>query len=69
MGLRIHISEWLGKKKWTQKDLAEKTGIRPATISAYYHETAKRIEAEHIVKLCEAFDCQPGDLFTYEKEN
>ncbi|MBY0124508.1 helix-turn-helix transcriptional regulator [Bacillus sp. S/N-304-OC-R1] len=67
MKLRIHVSELLGKKKWTQKDLSEKTGIRPATISALYHETVKRIEIEHIVALCEAFECQPGDLFTYEK--
>ncbi|RYI25074.1 XRE family transcriptional regulator [Bacillus infantis] len=68
MGLRIHVSEWLGKRKMTQKQLAEETGIRPATISAYYHETVKRIEAEHIVALCEVFECQPGDLFTYEKK-
>ncbi|MED3553985.1 helix-turn-helix transcriptional regulator [Cytobacillus praedii] len=68
MKLRIHVSELLGKKKWTQKDLAERTGIRPATISALYHETVKRIETDHIVALCEAFECQPGDIFTYEKE-
>lgn len=67
MTLKINVSEWLGKKKMTQKQLAEKTGIRPATISAMYHETVKRIDIEHIEKLCEVFECQPGDLFTYEK--
>jgi putative transcriptional regulator len=64
--VKIHISDWLGKKKMTQKELSELTGIRAATISAYYHETIKRIEVEHIKKLCEVFSCQPGDLFTYE---
>lgn len=68
MPLKIHVSEWLGRKKMSQRDLAKATGIRPATISTLYHETVKRIEIEHIEKLCEAFDCQPGDLFTYEKE-
>lgn len=67
MKLKIHVSDLLGKHKMTQKELATRTGIRPATISALYHETAKRIELEHIVKLCEAFNCQPGDLFTIEK--
>jgi putative transcriptional regulator len=66
MKLKIHVSEWLGKKKMTQRELAELTGIRPATISAMYHETIKRIEVEQIEKLCDAFQCQPGDLFTYE---
>lgn len=68
MGLRIHVSEWLGKKKMKQSDLAELTGIRPATISAMYHETIKRIETEQITALCKAFGCQPGDLFTYEED-
>jgi putative transcriptional regulator len=66
MKLKIHVSEWLGKKKMTQKELSELTNIRPATISAMYHETIKRIEVEQIEALCKAFDCQPGDLFTYE---
>ncbi|WP_050613349.1 helix-turn-helix domain-containing protein [Bacillus testis] len=66
--LRIHVSEWLGKKKMTQKDLSEMTGIRPATIHGYYHETIKRIDVDHMVALCKAFNCQPGDLFTYEEE-
>lgn len=49
----------------TQRELADKTGIRPATISALYHETIKRIEIEQIAKLCEVFNCQPGDIFSY----
>lgn len=68
MSIRIHVSDWLGKKKMTQKQLAEITNIRPATISALYHETAKRIDIEHIEKLCDAFNCEPGDLFSKEKK-
>jgi putative transcriptional regulator len=49
----------------SQKDVSEKTGIRPATVSALYHETIKRIEIDQLNKLCKAFDCQPGDLFEY----
>lgn len=49
----------------TQKELAEKTGIRPATVSALYHETIKRLEIEHIDKLCDVLDCQPGDILSH----
>ena len=73
MRIKIHISELLGRHKMTQKDLSEKTGIRPGTISALYHETIKRLEIEHLEKLCTALNCQPGDLFEYvpdkEEEN
>lgn len=62
MGIRVMVSDWLGRKKMTQIELSRKTGIRPATISALYHENAKRIEFEQLERLCEAFDCEPGDL-------
>ena len=65
MRIKIHVSELLGRYKMTQKDLSEKTGIRPGTISALYHETIKRLEIEHLEKLCAALNCQPGDLFEY----
>lgn len=60
--IRIKVSEWLGKKKMTQKQLSKITDIRAATISAMYHETIKRIEIDHIDRLCDAFDCTPGEL-------
>ncbi len=67
MTIKFHISDWLGKKKMTQKELSRLTGIRPATVSALYHDNVKRIEAEHLNKLCEVFNCQPGDLLSYEE--
>lgn len=71
MAIRIHVSEWLGKKKMTQKDLHDLTGIRQATISSLYHEDIKRIDVKQIDALCKAFNCQPGELMTYipDEEN
>lgn len=68
MTIKFHISDWLGKKKMTQIELSKLTGIRPATVSALYHDNVKRIDVDHLNKLCEIFDCQPGDLLSYEKE-
>lgn len=68
MPIKIKVSDMLGSHKMSQKNLSDKTGIRPATISALYHETVKRIEIEHMEKLCTAFNCQPGDLFEYVNE-
>lgn len=65
MAIKIKVSEFLGRHKMTQKSLAEKTGIRPATISVLYHETIQRLEISHLEKLCIVFNCQPGDLLEY----
>jgi len=65
MAIRIKVSEMLGRHKMTQKDLALRAGIRPATVSAMYHETIKRLEVEHLDALCRVFRCQPGDLLEY----
>jgi len=65
MAIRIKVSDMLGKHKMTQKDLAVQAGIRPATVSAMYHETIKRLEVEHLDALCRVFKCQPGDLLEY----
>ena len=45
-----------------QRHVAEATGIRPATISDIYHSLMKRLDMGVLARLCEFFDCQPGDL-------
>lgn len=65
MPIKLRVSDLLGERKMTQKQLSEKTGIRAATINKFYHETVKRLELDQIEKLCEAFECTPGDLLVY----
>jgi len=48
-----------------QRTVAEKTGIRPATISDIYFSRVKRISIDTIDKLCQFFSCTPGDLIEY----
>ena len=48
-----------------QKDLAEKTGVRPSTISALCTGAAKHVPVDVLDKICEALNCQPGDLMEY----
>lgn len=59
------VAELMGRDRLTKKAVADKTEIRPNTISSYWHGTAKRIDVEHIEKLCMLFNCQPGDLMEY----
>lgn len=63
--IKIYLSRILGEKRWTQKDLATVTGIRPSTINEWYHEIVSRLNVEHIDKICEALDCDLSDLIEY----
>ena len=60
--IRILLSARLGELRWTQADLARKTGIRPNTISELYHEVASRVSLEQLDKICEVLGCDLTDL-------
>lgn len=62
--IRILLSARLGELRWTQADLARKTGIRPTTINELYHEMTDRVNLEHLDLICEALDCNLDDLIT-----
>lgn len=64
--IRILLSTRLGERRWTQADLARKTGIRPSTINDLYHEIAERVTLEHLDLICEALDCDLPDLLVME---
>lgn len=60
--IRILLSSRLGDLKWSQADLARKTGIRPSTINELYHEVTDRINLEHLDLICEALGCDLDEL-------
>lgn len=64
--IRILLSTRLGELRWTQADLARKTGIRPSTINEMYHEMSDRVNLEHLDLICEALDCDISDLLVRE---
>lgn len=60
--IKILLSRKLGELRWTQADLARKTGIRPNTINDLYHEMADRVSLEQIDLICEALNCDLSEL-------
>lgn len=63
--IKFKVKVMLAMREMTQKELAEKTGIRPPTISAICLGTIKHLPVDALEKICEALDCQPGDLMEY----
>lgn len=62
MAIRILLSTRLSELRWTQADLARKTGIRPTTINEMYHELVERVNLEHLDLICDALDCEVSDI-------
>lgn len=66
--IKFKVKVLLAMQDMTQKELAEKTGIRPPTISAICTGAIKHLPIEALEKICIALDCQPGDLMEYIKD-
>lgn len=49
----------------TQQKLIELTGIRQPTLSQYENNRTITIRVEHLNVLCQALNCQVGDLITF----
>ncbi len=63
----FNIDIMLAKRKMSVTDLADKVGITLANMSILKNGKAKAIKVSTLCKLCEALDCQPGDLLEYKK--
>ena len=61
----FNIDVMLAKRKMSVTELAERVGITLANVSVLKNGKAKALKVSTLVKLCEALDCQPGDLLEY----
>lgn len=67
--IKFKVKVMLAMRDMTQKELAERTGIRPPTISAICLGTIKHIPVDVLDRICAVLDCQPCDLMEYVKES
>ncbi len=64
----FNIDVMLAKRKMSVTELAERVGITIANVSVLKNGKARALKISTLVKLCEALDCQPGDLLAYRKK-
>ena len=65
----FNIDVMLARRKMSVTELSERVGITLANMSILKNGKAKAIRISTLAKLCEALDCQPGDILEYEEEN
>lgn len=64
----FNIDVMLAKRKMSVTELSNRVGITLANISILKNGKAKAVKISTLLKLCEALDCQPGDLLEYRKD-
>ncbi|WP_405358553.1 helix-turn-helix domain-containing protein [Ruminococcus sp.] len=64
----FNIDVMLAKRKMSVTELSERVGITLANMSILKNGKAKAVKVETLRKLCDALDCQPGDLLEYRKD-
>lgn len=65
MAIRINLDVMMAKRKIGVGELAERIGITPANVSILKNGRAKAVRFTTLDALCQALDCQPGDILEY----
>lgn len=68
MAIIINIDVMLAKRKMSVTELAEKVGITMANISILKNGKAKAIRLSTLEGICEALQCQPGDILEFRPD-
>ena len=68
MPIIVNLDVVLAKRKMRSLELSELVGITPQNISVLKAGRAKAVRFETLERICEALDCQPGDILEYRKE-
>jgi putative transcriptional regulator len=61
----INIDVMLARRKMSVTELTEKVGITMANLSILKNGKAKAVRFSTLEAICEALDCQPGDILEY----
>ena len=69
MAIEIRLDHMLLERKMTLTELAERVGITVPNLSILKTGKARAIRFSTLDAICEALECQPGDLLRFEPEH
>jgi putative transcriptional regulator len=64
----VNIDVMLAKRKMSVTELADKVGITIANLSILKNGKARAIRFSTLEGICNALDCQPGDILEYRND-
>jgi len=66
MPIVVNLDVMLAKRKMSMTELSTKVGVTMANLSILKNEKAKAVRFSTLESICEALDCQPGDILEYK---
>ncbi len=64
----VNVDVMLARRKMSSGELAQKVGISAANLSILKTGKAKGVKFSTLSALCEALECQPGDILEYRPD-
>ena len=61
----VNLDVMMAKRKMTLSQLSEKVDITLANLSILKNNKAKAVRFSTLEAICDALDCQPGDILEY----
>jgi putative transcriptional regulator len=65
MSIIVKLDDMLHERRMTLTELSEKIGLTLANLSILKTGKARAIRFSTLEAICEALDCQPGDLLAF----
>jgi putative transcriptional regulator len=65
MAIIVNVDVMLAKRKMSVTELAKRVDITMANISILKNGKARAIRFSTLEAICQALDCQPGDILEY----
>ncbi|GAQ17998.1 helix-turn-helix protein [Oceanobacillus picturae] len=69
MVVKNNLRMMMAEKRMNIQDVAKATGLSRKSVSKLYHEISTQITFDVIEKVCDLFDCEPGDLLYISKDD
>jgi putative transcriptional regulator len=67
MSIRVNLDLMLARRKMTLTELSSRVGISLANLSILKTGKARAVRFSTLAAICEALDCQPGDLLEFDR--
>ncbi len=68
MQINVNLDLMMVKRKMSLTELSEKVGVTLANLSILKTGKARAIRFSTLEAICQALDCQPGDILEYVEE-
>jgi putative transcriptional regulator len=68
MPIQINLDVMMARRKMSLNELSDRVGLTLSNLSILKTGKAKAIRFSTLEAICQALECQPGDILEYVKE-